>query len=173
MFNFVFNKKIIQKIKKIEKDKKYERFGILFKRVLVDEGGETNDKRDRGGRTKYGISKAANPNVNFNTLTKEEAKKIYWDKYFIPAGCEKLPVGIDYYIFYIAVNSGVSTAKKMVIELMNLKSSDLEKTLLFIHKKRIRQIAGYSHSFATFGRGWIIRADRVFDFSLADLKKRK
>ena len=52
-----------------------------FYKTLGFEGGETTDS---GGKTKYGISQKAYPNLDISKLTKDDAarlyKKDYWDK---------------------------------------------------------------------------------------------
>ena len=59
-------------------------FETALAKVLNDEGGYVNDARDKGGETKYGISKRSYPNLNIKTLTRQDAVRIYktdfWDK---------------------------------------------------------------------------------------------
>lgn len=46
--------------------------------VLENEGGEyTNDPRDPGGATKFGISRRSYPNVDIEHLTREDAIALY------------------------------------------------------------------------------------------------
>ncbi len=45
--------------------------------VFPHEGGYTNDPRDPGGETNWGISKRAYPNLDIKNLAMEEAKRIY------------------------------------------------------------------------------------------------
>lgn len=58
-----------------------ENFEKAFKIVLDIEGKESNDPRDPGGYTKFGLSSKFNPSVNKNT-TIAEAKEIYRKKYW-------------------------------------------------------------------------------------------
>lgn len=55
--------------------------------TLLWEGGWSNDARDPGGLTRYGISSRFHPTVNLQTLTLAGAKEIYkrdyWDRYRI------------------------------------------------------------------------------------------
>ena len=48
-------------------------FDEIIEIVLEHEGGYVNDPHDRGGETKYGISKRAHNDVNIKTLTVENA----------------------------------------------------------------------------------------------------
>ena len=54
--------------------------------VLLSEGGSkyTNDPKDAGGETKYGISKKAFPNVDIKNLTETDAIAIYKKMYYDP-----------------------------------------------------------------------------------------
>jgi len=83
---------------------------LLFKL----EGYESDDKNDLGGFTRYGISQKYHPNVNVPKLTKEQAKQIYLDEYWIPSGCDELDYPMDMCMFIQAVNVGVSRAKKFM-----------------------------------------------------------
>ena len=51
-------------------------FDEAFDTLIGHEGGYSNDPRDPGGETRYGISKRAYPDVNIATLTLEQAKFI-------------------------------------------------------------------------------------------------
>lgn len=52
--------------------------------------GYTNDPTDRGGETKYGIAKSANPDLNIATLDWDAAGRIYTRRYWLPAHCDQL-----------------------------------------------------------------------------------
>jgi len=53
--------------------------------ILKIEGGYVDDPTDRGGETKFGISKTTYPNLDIANLTIEEAMEVYrvdyWDAY--------------------------------------------------------------------------------------------
>ena len=93
-----------------------ENFDSAFSLTIAFEGGDkvTNDPNDPGGLTKWGISKRANPDLDIENLTKEQAKDIYRKRYWEQAGCDLLPYPIDVFVFDSAVNMGVLRAKKMV-----------------------------------------------------------
>lgn len=59
-------------------------FEKAIQKILRSEGGYVNDPNDKGGETKYGISKRSYPNVDIKNLTLAGAKAIYkrdfWDK---------------------------------------------------------------------------------------------
>lgn len=66
-----------------------ELFSKQVEVVLTMEGGFSDHKSDVGGATMYGISSKANPEVankiKSKTLTLDEAKDIYYRKYFLPS----------------------------------------------------------------------------------------
>jgi lysozyme family protein len=54
------------------------KFDKAFQEIIAIEGGLVNDKNDRGGLTKYGISQKAFPKVDIRNLTIDGAK-IYFE----------------------------------------------------------------------------------------------
>jgi len=65
----------------------------LIDNIIKREGGdkETNDPNDAGGRTKYGISERAHPEVWIDGIvTNEEARKIFEAKYIKGPGFNKI-----------------------------------------------------------------------------------
>lgn len=95
--------------------------------VLKHEGGLTDDKRDPGGITNFGITipwlkekgiKADRPYIS--DMTKEKAKSIYHDYMWIPCHYGKInAVKIATKIMDMAVNMGESSAHKLVQESLN------------------------------------------------------
>ena len=101
-------------------------YSRAFELVVGHEGGMTRDPRDRGnwttGRighgvnkgTKYGITAMAYPHLDIANLTIDDAKGIYVDDYWTPAGCKSLPEIAAYPHFDASVNHGVSRAIKFL-----------------------------------------------------------
>ena len=54
-------------------------FKIAFKEIIGVEGGYVNNPNDKGGETKYGISKRAYPNLDIKNLTLKKAEEIYYN----------------------------------------------------------------------------------------------
>ena len=52
-------------------------FDVYFEKVISHEGGYSNDAKDPGGETNFGISKRAYPQVDIKNLTRDAAKQIY------------------------------------------------------------------------------------------------
>jgi lysozyme family protein len=78
------------------------------------EGGYVNDPQDPGGETKYGISKAAYPNLDIAGLTIEQAQAIYYSDYWAPCGASALPSQLDLWLLDGAINHGVDEAVKLL-----------------------------------------------------------
>lgn len=81
--------------------------------VLRHEGGYTNDNRDPGGETKFGISKRAYPQLDIKGLTVAEAKEIYRRDYWDRAECGSLDWPLCLVHFDSCVNLGVSRATSL------------------------------------------------------------
>ena len=80
--------------------------------VLKMEGGYVNDPNDPGGETNFGISKSRFPNLDIKNLSVEQAKEIYKREYWEPCQCDDLPEKLAISIFDMAVNMGVTKAKR-------------------------------------------------------------
>jgi len=90
-----------------------EKFEKAFKEVLDYEGGYSNHESDRGGATKYGVTKEVARNAGYEgdmkDLSLEKAKEIYQEGYW---EYEDLPARIGIECFDQAVNFGLHTANK-------------------------------------------------------------
>lgn len=85
-----------------------------FAILIGFEGGLSNNAADKGGLTKYGIAKAAHPNIDIANLTQDQAKAIYLSEYWNTSGCVKLKAELQYIHFDTAVNMGIGTAIKLL-----------------------------------------------------------
>ena len=96
-------------------------FDKAFEELIGIEGGYVNDPTDRGGETKFGISKRTYPHLDIKGLTLDAAKKIYYRDYWKEAGCEFIireEIAVE--LFDTAVNMGVNTAVKFLQQSLNL-----------------------------------------------------
>jgi lysozyme family protein len=100
-------------------------FDELIGPLLEREGGDeyTNRKHDRGGPTKYGIiqrtftdwlSANSRPNRDVQTLTHDEAVKIYFDLYWRTAKCQSVPPSVREIHFDASINHGTTRAAKLL-----------------------------------------------------------
>ena len=83
-----------------------ENFDKAISILFALEGYESNHASDPGGYTKYGISQRYNPDIDIKNLTKEKAKEIYLERYWLPLGCDERPYPWDVLIFVQGVNIG-------------------------------------------------------------------
>ena len=101
-------------------------FDEIIDGVLEHEGGYVNDPKDLGGETKYGITKRFYPDVDIKNLTKEDAKKIYYDDYWVKNKVHKLPDNLKYIYFDMCINQGRGTAVRVLQRAVNSKGGALE-----------------------------------------------
>jgi len=97
-----------------------KKFEKAFALVLKHEGGYVNDPNDPGGETKYGISKRAYPDLDIKNLTEEDAKRIYYNDYWIKNRYEEIeyePLAVK--LFDIAVNVGPRRANMFLQSALN------------------------------------------------------
>lgn len=99
-------------------DKKFNR---AIEVILAHEGGVSDHKNDRGGKTAYGISSrfinAEKINYDINTLTRDQAVIIYktyfWDRYnYTKLNDEKIATKV----FDMSVNMGPKNAAEILQE---------------------------------------------------------
>ena len=89
----------------------------FFNYILLVEGNYSNDKNDRGGETKYGITKEKAREYgykgNMRDLTKATAQKIYEEKYYKARKLDKIKNDkMALSIFDFSVNAGRYGIKK-------------------------------------------------------------
>lgn len=150
--------------------------------VLRHEGGYSDHPEDPGGATMMGITRATLSNWrgqpvssdDVRALTRTEAAEIYRARYWDPVYGDQLPHGLDLAVFDFAVNSGPSRAVSSLQHLLNVTpdgimgpetlraagASEVGVQITALCASRIaflRQL----RTFATFGRGWMLRVRDV------------
>lgn len=157
-------------------------FETAFELVIKKEGGYVNDPYDKGGETKYGISKSAYPNLDIKNLTLEKAKQIYYKDYWLKSKANKMPARLALIHFDTAVNTGVKTAGKILQRALNrqgfnlivdgivgnktldaVKKADIDKLLAdyTIERNKYYLLTGNNR----YLKGWINRSISVYDFA--------
>ena len=108
-----------------------DRFEKIFDYLLKVEGGYSDDKNDKGGKTKYGIIETEARDFgykgNMQDLTKDFAKNIYLKKYYLGNKLEKVvndKVALS--ICDWAVNSGRNGIKNAQMALNRIAGTNLE-----------------------------------------------
>src|SRR3990172_2815268 len=81
-------------------------FDSAVAHVLVHEAGYSNDPRDPGGETNWGISKRQYPTVDIKNLTRVQAIEIYRRDYWDKCRCGDLPPALGFVVMDCAVNQG-------------------------------------------------------------------
>ena len=90
--------------------------------LFIREGPESDHPNDTGGRTKWGISETANPDLWADgEVTKDEAILRYRAHYITRNGIEKLPEPLDKNVFDFGVTSGPSRAVKTLQFLLGVE----------------------------------------------------
>lgn len=150
-------------------------FDQCFDKLIAHEGGYSNDAKDPGGETNFGISKRAYPQVDIKNLTRDAAKAIYKRDYWDRAQCDKLPPTLAYLLFDAAVNSGIGQAIRFLqralgvaddgvlgpLTLSMVSRADAESICARFIGQRLDFMTRLS-TFEYFGKGWSRRlADQL------------
>lgn len=145
-------------------------FDSAFRRLIGHEGGYSNDPRDPGGETKFGISRRSYPGEDIAGMTLERAKEMYLRDFWGPAGCDAVPHGIKFDLFDMAVNSGVKPAIRTLQRacgelqdgiigprtLQAVQSMPDSRIVARFNGARLEFMAGLP-AWSDFGRGWARR----------------
>ena len=101
------------------------KFDDIIEVVLHHEGGYVNDPDDPGGETNFGIAKRSHPDVDIANLTKDGAKEIYYQDYWIKNRVPQFPEQLKHIYFDMCVNQGRGRAVKILQKAANAKGADL------------------------------------------------
>lgn len=84
--------------------------------------GYVNHPSDTGGETKFGIAQNSNPDLDITTLTLDQAKRVYYKKYWLAIDGDKLyqHKNLCAVLFDTAINHGVSRASKILQEVLGV-----------------------------------------------------
>lgn len=159
-----------------------ENFERALAFVLREEGGVSDDARDPGGLTKFGITQATLAiargtevrRADLLALTRAEAENIYRTLYWNKIAGDELPSGLDLAIFDFAVNSGPVRAVKTAQAVAGVRAdgilgpltrdrianTDPATLVEGLHQARLAFLRSLS-VWRFFGNGWSRRNDRV------------
>ena len=160
--------------------------------ALRHEGGWVNNSNDPGGATNLGVTIGTLKRLGIDVdgdgdsdiadlkaLRASDAVKVYKTFYWDVAGCDNLPVGIDFLAFDFALNSGPSRAIKELQKLLGVTvdGANGPKTSAAAEAKqgvalvnaycdaRLAFMRSLKHKttgkplWDTFGRGWTARVE--------------
>jgi lysozyme family protein len=144
-------------------------FDRAFEIIIGEEGDYSNDRRDPGGETRYGISKRAYPNEDIKAMTLDRAKMIYKRDYWDVVKGDQLPWHWAIAVFDCAVNQGVSVATKFLQDALGVMVDGVigPRTIKAAHAADDRKLGRffalralrYSNlsTFNVYGYGWFTR----------------
>ncbi len=111
-------------------------YPIVMKHVAFHEGGYTDNPKDPGGATNFGIIQRVYDSWrrtrgkfarNVKLIEKGEVDAIYRERYWELIQGARLPAGVDYCVMDGAVNSGVMQSSKWLQRAINRQPSNREK----------------------------------------------
>lgn len=150
--------------------------------VLTSEGGFVNNLKDSGGMTNLGVTKAVwekwvgHPvtEADMRALGPKDVTPLYKANYWDKISGDSLPLGVDYAVFDMAVNSGVGRAAKTLQQVLGVGADGKigQATISACEAANAREIAtgvcearlAFLQSlptYDTFGRGWANRVASV------------
>ena len=126
-------------------------FQIALNWIFLAEGGLVDDKNDKGGITKYGISlrylkrKGAAGDINgdgeidkkdIRQLSQTQASEFYFHDFWLACRCRGMPNDIAIAVFDCAVNQGGSIARRLLQKELHVKQDGIigPKTLAELAK---------------------------------------
>ena len=168
-------------------------FNRAFENVIGVEGGFSDDAKDpgnwTGGKegsgklsgTKYGVSAAAYPSLDINSITLDDAKAIYHRDYWQVISGDEFSFPVSNALFDCAVNSGCASAAKLLQKVLNVSSDgkigkqtiaaaqNKDQTELLIDFLTARAVF-YARlaKFELYGKGWMKRLFTVFHQSQSE-----
>ena len=154
-------------------------FDTAFDRLLGHEGGYSNNPKDPGGETNWGICKRSYPHLDIKSLTRDQAKEIYRADFWNQIG-DAHPA-VRFQAFDFAVNSGIQTAIRKLQRAIGvaddghfgprskaaLAAMDLNDVLMRFIAERIDFWASLS-TWESFGKGWARRAAADLRYAAQD-----
>jgi uncharacterized protein (TIGR02594 family) len=169
----------------------------IFERALAHvldmEGGYDDDPYDPGGPTNQGITLVeyahdrgvevtaddfAALKAELRTIPPATVRRLYHDRYWLPACCPDLPPPLAVFHFDTAVNQGVAGAARMLqqsvgtdidgevgpLTLAAVAAQPIDKTLALYADVRRQRYRGLG-TFWRFGKGWLARVDSTLAFA--------
>jgi lysozyme family protein len=159
-----------------------DRFARAIDRVLIHEGGDADDPRDAGGRTRWGISQRTYPTLDIATLTRTEAITLYRRDFWTPLQGDALPPALAFQALDAAVNHGVGRTVRWLQRLTGatidgrlgsatfaaIRGANEARLIERLLALRLDLYAEHPQ-FAAFGRGWTRRIAENLRHAARDL----
>ena len=160
--------------------------------TLAQEGGNSNDPHDPGGRTHKGIIQREYDRYRRSKglllqsdylMSDDEVREIYWTEYWLPH-CPALAPGLDLSYFDNCVNEGPYRANVLLQRALSVQADGVwgpltsaalegrDATTIIIRYGQARESFYRSlNTFQFFGKGWLRRVRDIQTASLAMAKK--
>lgn len=132
---------------------------------------------DTGGATRWGISSDAHPDVHVESLTREQAETLYYERYWQPIHAGALPPAIALVVFDAAVNVGVPRAVKLLQAILRVEADGVcgpvtvaaakvahrSETVAAVLELRLRYYDGLGRmeTYSRYLTGWRLRCMRL------------
>ena len=164
-----------------------DRFPICLPYILTEEGGNSDDPHDPGGRTSRGIIQTEydayrhskiEPTQSVYEASDAEVSDIYEHSYWLP-WCPLMPVGVDLCYFDMLVNGGPVEATKLLQRALGVSDDGHigQVTLAALkNSNAIKLVSGFSDQrrafykslriFKYFGKGWLARVATIENIAL-------
>jgi lysozyme family protein len=152
-----------------------ENYAAALKQVLKYEGGFSNHPSDPGGATMKGVTQAVYddwrktnklPTQSVRNISDSEVSAIYKNLYWDRISGDNLPSGVDFAVFDMAVNSGVSRAAKTLQAVVGVTQdgqigpATIQATKTYVAMAVTNKRLAFMQSlsiWSTFGKGWSAR----------------
>jgi len=144
----------------------------------------TEDPKDPGGATKFGISQRAYPSEDIRNLTRERAAELYERDYWRKVRGDSVPFCLGFLLFDTAVNCGVNRSIKFLQGAVLVKQDGLFGDMTLnatmacpkhdIIKEYTNDRIHYYQSlknFDIYGKGWTRRALSTMNICSNDVGK--
>lgn len=164
-------------------------FDKYIERILSHEGGYTNNPKDPGGATNWGITervaRANGYTGEMRAMPRQTAIDIYRKVYWQAPKIDQLPPAIAFQVLDAAINHGISRAIKWLQEMVGTSAdgvlgpqtlgrvdahvwsgTETEMCMIFLATRLqfYTDIGGWD----TFGRGWARRTATNMRYAAAD-----
>lgn len=143
---------------------------------------------DSGGKTRFGISQKAYPDLDIEHLSRGAAEALYLRDYWLPVRAEELEPGLGLLLFDAAVNAGPGQAVKLLqrvlsveddgrvgpvtlaaargyLELGRAGSAELRARYSEIRLRSYEELARTKPVYHQYLYGWRMRVMRVADYA--------
>jgi lysozyme family protein len=157
--------------------------GLINTRAQRKAVGYVNDPDDSGGETKFGVAKNANMDLDITNLTWDEAKGVYYNRYWQGGVCDMMPPRVAVLHFDGCVNHGIKRASKFLQiavgaepdgeigpQTLEMLSSNDEfavcEQICNLREQFYRDIVSARPSQAKFLKGWLRRINEMREFVL-------